>query len=162
MDKKIDRHQLDNNDLYELIPIFLESVVIDTSGKSFVILSDGIKKCALTLNSYESGMLTFVAKEYHKNSHIQTIHQTFLKLCNLYKTNLESVVIENIVGDVIYTSLKFLDKNLNNYFTVVSLCDGVILSILSQIDLQIIANVWDNMEPFDDDWDYESFMIDED
>ena len=43
-----------------------------------------------------------------------------------------------------------------------SLCDGVILSILSQTNLKIVFDVWDNMEPLDEDWDYENFMSDED
>ena len=107
-------------------------------------------------------MLTFVAKEYHKNSHIQTIHQAFIKLLEIYKSNVVSVEIENKVGDVVYTSVKFLDKNLNNFYMIMSLCDGIILSILSQTNLKIVANVWDNMEPLDEDWDYENFMFDED
>jgi hypothetical protein len=161
-DKKIDRHSLDNSDRYELIPILIESVVVNPEGRSFVVLSDGDKKSACEINSYESGMLTFVAKDYHKNSHIQTIHQAFIKLLEIYKSDVESVEIENKVGDVIYTSVKFIDKNLNNFYMIMSLCDGIILSILSQTNLKIVANVWDNMEPLDEDWDYENFMFDED
>ena len=107
-------------------------------------------------------MLTFVAKDYHKNSHIQTIHQAFIKLLEIYKSDVESVEIENKVGDVIYTSVKFLDKNLNNFYLIMSLCDGIILSILSQTNLKIVFDVWDNMETLDEDWDYENFMFDED
>jgi hypothetical protein len=43
-----------------------------------------------------------------------------------------------------------------------SVCDGIILSILSQTNLKIVSSVWDNMEPLDEDWDYENFMSDED
>ena len=110
-DKKIDRHSLDNSDRYELIPILIESVVVNPEERSFVVLSDGDKKSVVEINSFESGMLTFVAKDYHKNSHIQTIHQAFIKLLEIYKSNVVSVEIENKVGDVVYTSVKFLDKN---------------------------------------------------
>lgn len=161
-DKKIDRHSLDNSNRYELIPILVESVVVNPEGRSFVVLSDGDKKSALEINQYESGMLTFVAKDYHKNSHIQTIHQAFIKLLSIYKSDVESVEIENKVGDVVYTSVKFVDKKLNNFYLVMNLCDGIILSILSQVDINIVSDVWDNMEPLDEDWDYENFMSDED
>ena len=93
-DKKIDRHSIDNGNRYELIPILIESVVVNPEGRSFVVLSDGDKKSACEINSYESGMLTFVAKDYHKNSHIQTIHQAFIKLLEIYKSDVESVEIE--------------------------------------------------------------------
>ena len=161
-DKKIDRHSLDNSNRYELIPILVESVVVNPEGRSFVVLSDGDKKSAFEINQYESGMLTFVAKDYHKNSHIQTIHQAFIKLLSIYKSDVESVEIENKVGDVVYTSVKFVDKKLNNFYLVMNLCDGIILSILSQVDINIVSDVWDNMEPLDEDWDYENFMSDED
>ena len=160
--KKIDRHSLDNSNRYELIPILVESVVVNPEGRSFVVLSDGDKKSAFEINQYESGMLTFVAKDYHKNSHIQTIHQAFIKLLSIYKSDVESVEIENKVGDVVYTSVKFVDKKLNNFYLVMNLCDGIILSILSQVDINIVSDVWDNMEPLDEDWDYENFMSDED
>jgi hypothetical protein len=58
--------------------------------------------------------------------------------------------------------VKFLDKNLNNFYLIMSLCDGIILSILSQTNLKIVFDVWDNMEPLDEDWDYENFMFDDD
>ena len=161
-DKKIDRHSLENDDRYELIPILVESVVVNPEDRSFVVLSDGNKKSIIEINSYETGMLTFVAKDYHKNSHIQTIHQAFIKSLDIYKSKIISVEIENKVGDVVYTSIKCEDSNLNNYFLIMSLCDGLILSILSQTNLNIVANVWDNMEPLDEDWDYENFMFDED
>lgn len=160
--KKIDRHSLDNSDRYELIPILVESVVVSPNEKSFVVLSDGDKKSAVEINSFESGIITFVAKEYHKNSHIQIIHQAFIKILEIYKSNVVSVEIENKVGDVIYTSVKLCDKNLNNFYMIMSLCDGIILSILSQTNLNIVANVWDNMDPLDEDWDFENFISDED
>jgi hypothetical protein len=38
------------------------------------------------------------------------------------------------------------------------LCDGIILSILSQIDLKIIKGVWDNMDYVDEEWDFENYI----
>jgi len=39
--------------------------------------------------------------------------------------------------------------------------DGVILSILSEVELHIVQNVFDNMDSIDD-WDYENIIIDDD
>ena len=74
---------------------------------------------------------------------------------------LDSVVIESKVGDVIYCSVKFLDSKLNNLFTILSLNDGLILSILSEKEIKVVRLVWDNMDSIDD-WDYENFIVDTD
>jgi hypothetical protein len=34
--------------------------------------------------------------------------------------------------------------------------------MLSQTDLFILRNVWDNMDELDEDWDFENFMSDDD
>ena len=52
-DKKIDRHSLENDNRYELIPILVESVVVNPEEKSFIVLSDGDKKSAIEINSFE-------------------------------------------------------------------------------------------------------------
>jgi hypothetical protein len=39
--------------------------------------------------------------------------------------------------------------------------DGLILSILSEKELNVVRLVWDNMDSIDD-WDYENFIIDND
>lgn len=160
-DKKIDRQKLITDDSYELLPIEIESIVVNAESRVFVVLSDGYNKKAYELNTYEASMLSFFAKYYHENAHIQTIHQAFLKFLKLYKTEIDGIVIESKVGDVIYCSVKFTDSKLNNLFTILSLNDGLILSILSAKELNIVQLVWDNMDSIDD-WDYENFIIDND
>jgi len=160
-DKKIDRQKLITDDSYELLPIEIESIVVNAESRVFVVLSDGYNKKAYELNAYEASMLSFFAKYYHENAHIQTIHQAFLKFLKLYKTEIDCIVIESKVGDVIYCSVKFTDSKLNNLFTILSLNDGLILSILSEKKINIVQLVWDNMDSIDD-WDYENFIIDND
>jgi hypothetical protein len=160
-DKKIDRQKLITDDSYELLPIEIESIVVNAESRVFVVLSDGYNKKAYELNTYEASMLSFFAKYYHENAHIQTMHQAFLKFLKLYKTEIDGIVIESKVGDVIYCSVKFTDSKLNNLFTILSLNDGLILSILSEKEINIVQLVWDNMDSIDD-WDYENFIIDND
>jgi len=160
-DKKIDRQKLITDDSYELLPIEIESIVVNAESRVFVALSDGYNKKAYELNTYEASMLSFFAKYYHENAHIQTMHQAFLKFLKLYKTEIDGIVIESKVGDVIYCSVKFTDSKLNNLFTILSLNDGLILSILSKKEINIVQLVWDNMDSIDD-WDYENFIIDND
>ena len=159
--KKIDRHDLVTDESYKLIPIIVESVVVNADQRTFIILSNDDKKVACELNSYEASMLTFFAKYYHENSHIQTIYQAFFNFLKMHKTNVTEIVIESKVGDVIYCSVKFTDNKLRDTFTILSLNDGVILSILSKLELFIVQNVLDNMDSIDD-WDYENIIIDDD
>ena len=60
-----------------------------------------------------------------------------------------------------YSSIKFSDHNKNDYYSVCSLVDSLIFSILSQNDLFILRYVWDNMDELDEDWDFESFISDD-
>lgn len=162
MRKKIDRNNIHSDDRYESIPILLEKVIVNPEGRVYIVLSDGEKKSACEIASYEASLLNFVIKDYHLNSHVLIIHQMFLKLLGHYNSKVESICIENKVGDMIYSSIKFTDYNKNSYFSVCSLVDSLILSILSQTNLFILRNVWDNMDELDEDWDFESFMSDED
>lgn len=162
MSKKIDRNNMHNDDRYETIPILLEQVVVNAEGRVYIVLSDGLKKTACEIASYEASLLNFVIKEYHTNSHVMIIHQMFMKLLNHYNSKIESVCIENKVGDIIYSSVKFTDRKKNDYFSVCSLVDSLIFSLLSQTDLFILRNVWDSMDELDEDWDFESFISDDD
>ncbi len=161
MSKKIDRNSVHNDDRYETIPILLEKVIVDSESRVFILLSDGLKKVACEIAAYEASLLNFVIKDYHLNAHVMIIHQMFLRLLSHYNSNIESICIENKVGDVIYASVKFLDHKKNNYFSVCSLVDSIILSILSHTNLFVLRNVWDNMDELDEDWDYESYLSDD-
>jgi len=161
MSKKIDRNNIHKDDRYETIPILLEQVIVDPQSRIFILLSDGEKKVACEIAPYEASILNFVIKEYHLNAHVMIIHQMFLRLLNHYNSSIDSICIENKIGDVIYASVKFTDYQKNSYFSVCSLVDSLILSILSQTNLFVLRNVWDNMDELDEDWDYESYLDDD-
>ena len=65
MSKKIDRNNIHNDDRYENIPILLDKVVVNPEGRVYIVLSDGEKKVACEIASYEASILNFVIKEYH-------------------------------------------------------------------------------------------------
>jgi bifunctional DNase/RNase len=111
------------------------------------------------LNPFEASHLSFVHKGLQKNSHIQTLHQLYVKTLDQINSKIESVVIESKVGDVIYCSIKIVDKNHNRFFTIVSLADGLILSKIAESPIHVVSNVWADMDPIDE-WDYEDYILD--
>ena len=151
---------LSNDDRYEKLQLNLESLVSNVDKRVYAIFEVEGKKALLEVNSYEASMLSFVYKGLHLNSHIQTIHQIFIKYIQQNKSEVEEVVVESKVGDVIYCTAKVVDRNLNRTFTVLSLIDGLILSLITEAPIYIIKNVWEQMEEFDEDWDYEDFIVD--
>ena len=90
---------------------------------------------------------------------IQTLHQLYVKTLDQINSKIESVVIESKVGDVIYCSIKIVDKNHNRFFTIVSLADGLILSKIAESPIHVVSNVWADMDPIDE-WDYEDYILD--
>lgn len=155
----ISADNIDSKDNYELISIEVEHIIINPDQRVYLILNSDEKQSLIELNAFEASMLSFVYKGLHKNSHIQTIHQLYLNFMKMHSTNLEQVVIESKVGDVIYTTIKLCDKNYNRTFTVTSLVDGIIFSIITECPLFIVKKVWDDMDEVDD-WDYENYIVD--
>lgn len=156
---KLDLSEIQPSEDLELIRIDIEHIASTQDHRTFVVLTDGERKNIVEINNYEASMLSFVYKELHLNSHIQTIHQLFLKYLRLYKSEVESVVIESKVGDVIYCSLKLVDKSFNRSFAITSLCDGLILALVTEKPMYAIKDVWTDMDE-SDDWDYEEYIVD--
>ena len=155
----ISADKINSKDNSELIKISVDHIIINPDQRVYLILDSEDKQSLIELNSFEASMLSFVYKGLHKNSHIQIIHQLYLNFMKMNSTTLEHVVIESKVGDVIYTTLKLCDKNFNRAFTVTSLVDGIILSIITECPLFIVKKVWDDMDEVDD-WDYENYILD--
>ena len=151
--------KIDQKDNYELIRLKIEHIIINPDQRVYLILDSEDKQSLIELNSFEASMLSFVYKGLHKNSHIQIIHQLYLNFMKIHSTNLEQVVIESKVGDVIYSTLKLCDKKFNRTFTVTSLVDGIILSVITECPLFIVKKVWDDMDEVDE-WDYENYIVD--
>jgi bifunctional DNase/RNase len=143
----------------ELVRVEIDHIVSNPDKRVYVILTDGNRQSGAELNPYEASILSFVHKGLHKNSHIQTMHQLFVKTLQQVKSSIENVVIESKVGDVTYCSLKIVDTNHNRYFTIVSLADGLILAEITNSPIFAIANVWDDLDSIDE-WDYEDYIVD--
>ena len=157
--KKIDLSEIDNSLDLELLPVEIDHIVVNPDKRVYVVLANEDRQNGVELNPFEASHLSFVHKGLHKNSHIQTMHQLYVKTLEQIKTKIESVVIESKVGDVIYCSLKMVDSNHNRFFTIVSLADGLILSKIAESPIHVIGNVWDDMDPIDE-WDYEDYILD--
>jgi bifunctional DNase/RNase len=158
----IDLNNIESNDNYELVIVEVDQIASDASNRIFALLvDDEERKCMIELNSYEASMLSFVMKDLHKNSHIQTIHQIMLRYINSQGVNIDKIVIESKVGDIIYATLTLVDQKHDRIFSIISLADAMILSLMSNRPLQAVSKVWDEMDEFDE-WDYEYFTLDED
>ena len=152
---------IENHDDYELVIIELEQIAADASQRVFALLTDNEKKCMVELNSYEASMISFAMKELHKNSHIQTIHQLLLKYLGTQDIEIDRLVIESKVGDIVYATLTLVDSKHERVFSVISLADAMILSLMTNRPLHAVKKVWDEMDEYDE-WDYEYFTLDED
>ena len=157
--KKIKTAKLNNIDNLELIPVKLEHILISPDNHTFALIAADDKDIAVPLNSYEGSMLSFVFKGLHKNSHINTIHQLFVKFINDQNTKIESIYLESKVGDIIYASIHFVDNKHRRYYSVCSLIDALILSLINKTQLYVVKNAWEKIDSFDD-WQYDEFIID--
>ena len=157
--KKLKSTKLNNIDNLELIPVKLEHILISPDNHTFALIAADDKDIAIPLNSYEGSMLSFVFKGLHKNSHINTIHQLFVKFINDQNTKIESIYLESKVGDIIYASIHFVDNKHRRYYSVCSLIDALILSLINKTQLYVVKNAWEKIDSFDD-WQYDEFIID--
>jgi bifunctional DNase/RNase len=157
--KKIKVSKLNDVDNLELIPIRLEHILISPDNHTFALIAGDNKDIAIPLNSYEGSMLSFVFKGLHKSSHINTIHQLFYKFISDQNIKIESIYLESKVGDIIYASLHFVDSKHRRFYSICSLIDALILSLINKSQLYVVKNAWDKIDSFDD-WQYDEFIID--
>lgn len=148
-----------NSEEFEPVIVDIESIASDPNQRIYVILTDEYKKCMYEVNNYEASMISFVLKELHKFSHIQTIYQIFIKFLEFQNVQIDKIVVESKVGDVVYATLTLADEKHDRTFTVVSFADALILSLMTNRPLQIISKVWDEMDDYED-WDYENYLMD--
>lgn len=157
--KKIKLSKLSSVDNLELIPVKLEHILISPDNHTFALIAGDDKDIAIPLTSYEGSMLSFVFKGLHKNSHINTIHQLFVKFIADQNTKIESIYLESKVGDIIYASIHFVDNKHRRFYSVCSLIDALILSLINKNQLYVVKNAWEKIDSFDD-WQYDEFIVD--
>jgi len=156
----MDLENIENHDDYELVIIEIEQIAADASQRVFVLLTSNEKKCMIEINSYEASMMSFAMKDLHRNSHIQTIHQLLLKYLGTQDIQIDRLVIESKVGDIVYATMSLVDSNHERIFSVISLADAMILSLMTKRPLHAVKKVWDEMDEFDE-WDYEYYTLDD-
>lgn len=157
--KKVNLSKVINDQDLSLIRIDLESIILNPDKRIYITFTDGEKIAGVEIDEYEASLLCFVNDGLHKNAHINTIHQLFVKFLKQVHVDVESVCIESKNGDVIYASLKTVDVNHNRSFAIVSLCDAVILAKISNAPIFILPDVWEDMDEVDE-WDYQEYIID--
>jgi hypothetical protein len=157
--KKIKVSKINHIDDLELIPVKLEHILISPANHSFALITGDDKDIAIPLNSYEGSMLSFVFKGLHKNSHINTIHQLFFKFITDQNTKIESIYLESKVGDIIYASMHFVDNKHRRFYSICSLTDALIFSLINKTQLYAVKNAWEKIDSFDD-WQYDEYIID--
>ena len=74
-------------------------------------------------------------------------------------SSIEKVVLESKVGDILYCTLHYIDSKHRRYYSVCSIVDGLIMSILNKLNFYVVKETWDKIDPYDD-WNYEEFIVD--
>lgn len=153
-------NNLNQNMKFKKIPVKIDHIIVNPDNRVFVALCDeNDRKVGLELNVFEASMLSFVQDGFHEFSHINTIHQLFIKSLNYINTKIEEIDIESKSGDIIYCSLKLVDGKNNRAYTISSIADALILSKICKCPLFCIEETWEKMDTMDD-WDYEDFIVD--
>lgn len=160
MDINLNLKNIDNQLNLELVDIQFHHMVINPDKRIYVVLEDdNEKQSGVEVNPYEASMISFVQKGLHTNSHINTIHQLFIKALSTSQSKIEEIAIESKVGDIIYCSMKMVDIKNNRVFSILSLADALILAKITSCPLKALTSVWENFDTIDE-WDYEDYIID--
>jgi hypothetical protein len=142
----------------ETIPVHLSRVIVSPSVGAIAILASDDKEVGLPLSASEGAMMNFVHRGLAEDAHIPTLPQMYLRLLKDIGTTIESVTLESKVGDVIYASVRLVDRKHRRFWSICSCADGLILAVLSKSSLGVVKTVWDALDDFSD-WPYENFMI---
>ena len=156
--KKIPAERMKSSSELEIIPVHLSRVMINPNAGGIAVLTADDKEVALALSSSEGTMISFVHRGLAENAHIHTLPQMYLRLLQDIGTTIESVTLESKVGDVIYASIKLVDRKHRRFWSICSYADGLLLAALSKSPVGVVKALWDTLEDFDD-WPYENHMI---
>lgn len=137
----------------EILPITIKSVMVDPDDGMIVVLQAEGKPMGFRVGGAEGALLSFALSGLSSNAHITTLPQLLLRFMTDQGTLLQSVVIEAKVGDIAYASLQFRDRRGKDFYAIVSVGDGLVMSAFSFANLGILRRVWEQVEEFDD-WPY--------
>lgn len=142
----------------EIIPVHLARIMVNPNVGGIAVLTSDDKEAALPLSTSEGTMMSFIHSGLAESAHIQTLPQMYVRLLKDIGTTVESVTFESKVGDVIYASVRLVDRKHRRFWSICSYSDGLTLAILSKASLGVVKSVWDALEDFND-WPYENHMI---
>ena len=145
-------------ELFELLPCTIDNIFCDQD----YIVSLEIEKefYTVNLNAYEGTVLTFAESGCSDNAHINTIYQVLLKFKQSAGFSLERVIIEAKFGDVFYCRLHWKHEK-GDIYNVVSLGDGLILSILAEAEIFIAKFVVLELEKITENTYIQSYEVQE-
>ena len=142
-----------------IVPIQVSRIMISPTNGGVVILTTPDKEVALPLSSSEGTLMSFIHGGLAEHSHIRTMPQMYVRLLSDMGAKIESVTLESKVGDVVYASIRMVDRKHKRFWSLCSHGDGLILALLTKCSLGVVQSVWEKMDAFDD-WPYESQIID--
>jgi len=155
-----DISKIKETDELELVPMVLSKLLLSNQDGSVAVLEADDKAFTYALDSYEGTQLSFANAGLSDHSHIKTIYQLFLGWLRDQEVKLTNIMLEAKVGDVHYVRLEWTDKQNKKIYSMVSLGDALILSLLTKTKMSIIKNVIPLMNEYDENWPYEVEIID--
>ena len=116
--------QANDADDLAIIPVQVSRIMISQTNGCIVILSTPDQEVALPLSSSEGSLMTFIQGGLASNSHIQTMPQMYIRLLKEMGASIESVALESKIGDVIYASLRIVNRKHKRFWSLCSHGDG--------------------------------------
>ncbi len=141
-----------------IVPVQVSRIMISPNNGGIVILMTPDKEVALPLSSSEGTLMSFIQGGLAEHSHIHTMPQMYVRLLSDMGAKIESVTLESKVGDVIYASIRMVDRKHKRFWSLCSHGDGLILALLTKCPLGVVQAVWEKLDNFDD-WPFESQTI---
>lgn len=134
---------------FDLIPIKMECLALSMNNEPVVVLSTSEKRIALVVNNIESTMIAFIHSGCMPTKHINNIYDLYMANLKDTKTFIESVTIEARQGDMVYGRLCLNNNKKRRIFAKCSAGDAIILSSLTNVPLQIVRKVIEDMDEFE-------------
>ena len=139
-----------NIEPFELISCEINAIILDHDDTYIVSLMIEEEEYGISLVGYDGSILTFVDNGCHLNSHIETIHSTYLRFKNDCGFQLKRVLVEAKHGDIIYCRLHWHHEIKNtDIYNVVGIGDAIILCHMTECEMFITRFVVGQLELFE-------------
>lgn len=143
----------DEMDEFELLPIKIEKILVQSSEGALVVFTSGGKQVGYPLNAIEGTMLVFVQSQCTKLAHIPTIYHLFLSTYRDLGWTLETTTLEAKLGDVFYGRIKWKNAKGKNIYSQCSGGDAIVLAQMTEAKINVVKKVLDDMDEFNLEFD---------